>query len=302
MAIIISGLLLLISTAFAVNAWQITPILFPETINQLTPNKSPKLTSIVLRDLEFNEFTSLDDIQVKVWTEPKDIQPEQEVELFYEVLDTSGNPIPLDTSIHYTKMHTYAVRSDLGGSTLHIHPSETEKGKGIWRTVLTIPSAGSWFLVSQTSKDGKAYQFTTSFKVGDNTLSNFKPNFEREIEISKWEVEMLLSSEVIKTNSSVILTFKVKPKESSEELALEKNTLDRGHNLILARLGDAFAWNQHGDSSVEEISEAAGIKVKRVPTDEEPFAHVVTFSKSGIWLVHFEIKSQPIHFFVEVED
>jgi len=298
--IIISGLLLIISGAFAVIAWQVAPILFPKTIERFTENNAPKLTSIVLGDLEFNKFTSLDELQIKIWTEPKDIKPEEEAELFYEVLDTSGNPVSLDTSIHYSKMHTYAVRSDLGGSTLHLHPSETERGKGIWRTVLMIPSAGTWNIVSQTSKDGKSYQFTISLQVGDYPTTKFNPDFEREKGNSNWDIKLLFDSEIINVNSPVRLTFKVTPKESSEELILEKNTLDNGHNLILARVGDAFAWNQHGDSSVEEISKAAGIKVERVPTGEEPFAHVITFPKFGIWLIHFEIKSQPVHFFVEV--
>lgn len=300
--IIISGLLLIISATFAVIAWQVSPILFPKTIERFTKNNAPKLTSIVLRDLEFNKFTSLDELQVKTWTEPKVIKPEEEAELFYEVLDISGGPISLDTSIHYSKIHTYAIRDDLGGNTLHLHPSETEKESGVWRTVLTLPSAGTWYVVSQTSKDGKAYQFTISLQVGDYPTTKFSPDFEREKEISKWNIEMLVDSKIININSPIRLTFKVTPKESSEELTLEKNTLDNGHNLILARVGDAFAWNQHGDSSVEEISEAAGIKVERIPTDEEPFAHVITFPKSGIWLIHFEIKSQPVHFFVEVFD
>lgn len=299
--IVTSGLFLFISILLALIAWYLAPILFPEATSQLSKTKSPPLTSIVLEKANFDERVSLGDLHIKTWTEPKNIKPNEETQLFLEILDSSGNPTPLDTSIHYTRIHTYAVRDDLGEDTLHLHPTETKPQSGIWKTFLTFPSSGLWHIVSQTAKDGTVHQITTSLNV-EGKKPEFTPDFSREKASDKWKVKLDVSKEPAKVGEPVKFSFSILPKEGIELPKLKGDILDNGHNFILARQNDSFAWNQHGDSSVENVSVQAGIPVKRVPIEEEPLSHIVTFPKPGIWLLHFELQSKPIHFFVKVED
>ena len=296
------GTILFLSTVLAVLAWYIAPVLFPEVQTQLTRVNAPPLDYIKLIDADLNQKADFGSISVRVWTEPEKIETNKELELFLEILDSNGKPTSLDTSIHYTHIHTYATRSDLGGDTIHLHPTETESKSGKWRTLITFPSAGVWHLVNQIAKDKTAYQITSTFEVAGKPPQPFNPDFSRTKELDNWIVNLDISKEPPIVGEPVRFTFNLNPKPGADTPKLEGTILDNGHNLILSSLGDSFVWNQHGDGSVEKISKQVNLPVKRVPKKEHPFSHIVTFPKPGVWLLHFELQDKPAHFFVNVEE
>ena len=189
-----AGILLIISGAIALIVWYLAPIFFPEIQTQ---KNVPNLETIKLRGTNFNEKVDFEEINIKSWIDPNEIKPNEEVEFFLEILDSSGQPISLDTSIHYTKVHTYAVRDDLGGSISHLHPTETKDGSGVWRTVVTFPSPGTWHLVSQTARDNTVYQITTTFEIEGQQSEAFAPDFSRNKEVSDWNVSLNVSEDPI---------------------------------------------------------------------------------------------------------
>ena len=299
--ILTNGFILLLSALFALITWYLAPVLFPEVETQ-RKNNSPSLTSIELEEIGPDGTANFNELKFKVWTEPRLVKSNEQAELFLEILSSSGKTVSLDTSIHDSYIHTYAIRSDLGVNTLHLHPSLTKKEKGIWRTLITFPSPGVWYLVNQTAKGGTVYHVTSTFEIEGKQSEAFTPDFSKNKEVSDWNVILNVSNDPILVGQFVQFTFDLEPKLGTNPPKLEGGILDNGHNLILSRLDDSFIWNQHGDSSVEEVSEQAGITAKRVSIEEHPFAHTVIFPKPGIWLLHFEIESNPVHFFVNVGD
>ena len=181
---------------------------------------------------------------------------------------------------------------------MHLHPDILEKEAGLWNKSVIFSSGGLWHVVMQFAKGGMAYNIVAPVFVEGKAPELFSPDFARERESNGWTVRLQDVPEKVRAGRPITFIFVVEGKRE-----LRKSDLDGGHNVIFALQNEPFIWNMHGDRSVERISKDVGLSLQRsVPTRRKPFFYTVTFSKSGLWLIHFEINRQPARFFVNVEE
>ena len=115
-------------------------------------------------------------------------------------------------------------------------------------------------------------------------------------------VKLAISTEPIRVNKATTFNWTVAEKDTGKQPQLQ-NKLDSGHNILIVHEDEPdYIWNLHGDRSVESISIQAGFPALRHPTTEDPFKYTFWFPKPGLWLLHFEIGSIPMRFWVEVKE
>jgi len=290
------SVLLIMIVIFSVVVWYLIPFFKNDG-----KYHNPLITSIVFGEINPGQTKTLGDLRIRFWTEHTIITSNETIELYWKFYDKYGRLISMDESVHRDLMHVYIIRNDLSGDILHLHP-ERPINKRTLKIIAKFPFGGFWYLTAQTSKNGVTYQINSLLEVEGQKSNLFYPNFSLDKELRLWNVNLKTIPENIKVNGPIQLIFNVKPKPDTDTPKLEGFILDSGHNVIFVRQHDPFMWNIHGDTSLETISAQVGLEVKRLPIDRYPFAYNVTFTEPGIWLIHFEIRNKPVHFFIEVTE
>jgi len=269
-----------------------------ESVSEIRSPNLPLLTSVAQKELALGQTTVLDGLRISFRTDPETPQAGMPVKLFWNITESEGAPILLDKSIHRLPMHVYVLRSDLGSSLKHLHPSISKEESKLWDSSITFSSGGLWYVVMQFAKDGIAYNIAASVLVDGKTPETFLPDFARERRLKEWSIFLRDVPEKVRVGEPAAFTFEVEGKRE-----LRKSDLDGGHNVIFALQKEPFIWNMHGDRSVERISQDVGLSFQRsVPTRQNPFSYIVTFPKAGLWLIRFEINRQPARFFINVDE
>ena len=261
--------------------------------------KLPQLISYVSKEVPYDTTTNIEGMILSFRTEPEKLQIGVPIKLIWSITERNGQAISLDRSIHRLPMHAYISRNDLGDNIKHIHPEERNKNYNVlWDDVVEFSTGGFWNIVMQFSKDGTAYHITTPVFVDGKGLAEQLIGFEREKILGERIVRLNSNPEKILIDIPTTINFEIIGNNK-----VQPHELDGGHNIIFALQDSSFLWNMHGDRSVENISQVAGITIKRnTPTELAPFSYSVTFPKPGVWLIHFEILTQPARFFVNVEE
>jgi len=183
-----------------------------------------------------------------------------------------------------------------------------------------FPTAGEWAITAQLTNDGVIYLLTSVFDIynkngtnepmgeGAHTAEEIKItgargiDFDRTIPLRQWNIEMVVEGgEPVRAGEPFTVEWIATAREGENESVPSGGTLDGGHNILMANITDpSLIWNTHGDRSAEPVSHLVGIPTYRWPTKENPFKYTFALPKPGIWWIHFEIQSSPIHFFIEV--
>jgi len=268
-----------------------------ESVSEVDSPDLPFLTSVVQKELTLGQTTTFDGFRVSFRTDPETPQAGVPIQLLWSITESEGTPVSLDSSIHQLPMHAYVLRSDLGSDLKHLHPSTSKEELEPWNDSITFSSGGLWYVVMQFAKDGTVYNVAASVFVEGKAPESFLPDFARKQKINEWTVRLQDTPKKVFVGEPAAFTFVVEGKRE-----LQKGDLNGGHNVIFAFQGEPFIWNMHGDRSVERISQDVGFTLQRsVPTTQDPFSYIVTFPKAGLWLIHFEINSQPARFFINVD-
>lgn len=265
--------------------------------------------------IDFGDFTA------ELRLEPEVPIVGKETKIIWTFLDNEGNPVSeWGRSVHRTLTHTYLIRSNFESRSFHLHPSVREDGT--MTEPVRFSEAGEWALSAQMAKDTTMYLLTSTFDVvntdgtlaanGSDTHTEKEKDitgargvdFVRTFPLSNWDIEMRIEGgEPIYAGEPFTVEWIATERKGEKAPELRGGILDGGHNILLANIDDpSLIWNMHGDRSPEPVSHFIGLPTYRWPTNENPFKYTLTFSKPGLWWIHFEIQSNPIHFFIDVAE
>src|SRR3989344_5145154 len=250
---------------------------------------------------------------------PRPVVGEQ-TKVIWTLRNDQGEPLGAanwDRSVPRTQNHSYLMRSDFMSDMFHVHPSVKEDGT--MTETVQFPTGGEWAISSQLAHGGTTYFFTSTFPVylSDGTLPADPPatqpnsvtgergiDFTRTLPLDSWDVHMEIEGgEPVRAGVPFTVEWVAEPRDGKNAPELRGGILDGGHNILIAPLHDpSRVWNTHGDRSAEAVSHLLGIPTRRWPTRENPFKYTMAFMEAGTYLVHFEIQSKPVHFFLNVAE
>lgn len=263
--------------------------------------------------LEFGQFNAVFSL------DPKKPVVNEQADVTWTLTDNNGNPVSeWDTSVHRTLNHGYLIRTDFTSKSFHVHPSTGKNG--IMTEVMRFPIAGEWALTTQIAKGGTMYLLTSVFTVvnNDGTTDSREPgehtsdeqkvtgargvDFTRTLPLKTWDVTMVVEGgEPVYAGEPFAVEWIVRSRGGENVSEISGGTLDGGHNILIAHIDDpSLIWNTHGDRSQESVSHIVGIPTRRWPTRDYPFKYTFTLPQPGVWWIHFEVQSSPIHFFIDV--
>lgn len=270
------------------------------SVTALNALPSTELTKVRWTMLPLDKTIEVDELEVTFHTEPHDITVNTPTRLVWEILDVkTGQAAVLENKVHRTTTHAYAVRNDLRGDLVHIHPTNNANTPE-WRDQLIARTSGEWKILLQTAYQGTVYNFLTPFPVSGASEEPKPIDLGRTKELGNWIVHTRVEPDPIRANEPSRFDFFVDAKQDSEPFQVSGKE-DGGHNIIFSFENDPYIWNVHGDRSVENLApEETGIIAQRLSDGIAPYSYIFTFPKPGIWLMHFEIQSRPAHFFLEV--
>jgi hypothetical protein len=244
----------------------------------------------------------------------------QQTKVIWTFTDERGEPLGSEyweRSVHRTQNHSYLVRSDFLSKMFHIHPGVTEDGT--MTETVQFPVGGEWVVASQLAHGGTTYFFTSKFPVylANGELPNDAPaadpnavtgergvDFRRTLPLNDWDIHMEIEGgEPVRAGVPFTVEWVAKERLGKSAPDLTGGILDGGHNILITPLSDpSRIWNTHGDRSVEPVSHLLGLPTRRWPTRENPMKYTMAFMEAGTYLIHFEIQSSPVHFFLAVEE
>lgn len=272
---------------------------FQESTRNAAHPISP-ITRLRWHDLPHNATISVGEHQVRFSTDPAVAVPNQSVALLWDITDITGKSAELDTTIHSTAIHAYYILNDFVSDLVHIHPSRDQEKPSLWKDAATFSASGLWYLYMQFAKGDTVYNFVTPIEVAGSAHQDLTPDFSRVKTASGWEVKLSIEQEPVRANGPALFTFTVSSADKNSPREIQPDHLMTGHNVIIAEYGKPFLWNIHGDRSVEAVSAEVRIPVERLDPTITPFAYRLSLPRPGLWLLRFEIQSQPVHFFVNV--
>lgn len=264
--------------------------------------------------LEFETFSAV------LSFEPEQPIAGEATQVTWTFTDKAGNPVhEWDRSVHRTINHSYLIRSDFMSKSFHVHPGVKEDGT--MTESIRFPTAGEWVISSQMGKDATTYLLTSVFTVynadgttetrGDHHTAEEREvtgargiSFERTLPLRNWDVTMHIEEgEPVRAGEPFTVEWIAEPRGDTNTPDLKGGILDGGHNILMANIDDpSLIWNSHGDRSQEPVSHLVGIPTYRWPTRDNPFKYTIALPKPGIWWIHFEIQSSPVHFFIDVAE
>lgn len=215
--------------------------------------------------------------------------------------DRLGRPIDLDRTMHNIPLHVYAVREDVLGEVVHMHPVR-QGDSADWHDTIVFPYSGHWRMDTQGPDDGTLYEFTTAFDVdsGDEKALPSADDAKKRT-MMQYEVELVDFPARIDPGKPARLHFKVRHTPEIPRRTAVDNARAH-HNLIIAHAGSGGIWNHHGDGSVDAIGAKAAVAVTRKFTPEDPFDYTVTFPEPGTWLIDFEYLGESAQFWIKVQE
>lgn len=217
---------------------------------------------------------------------------------FAWTVTSNGAPAVIDRVMHGIPMHVYAVRADLAGDVIHMHPLEGEDGA--WHGTSDFPAPGEWDVYMQFASGGTVYGFRSRVDVTGMPKAVPQPDAARERVLLGYTVAVTLPSRVV-AGAPAKATFTVRHAYDVPEKDAKRDAVWT-HNLIVVREGgEPQLWNHHGDGSVDAVANVAPVAVSHDDANGNPFDYELTFPAAGRWLIDFEYRGEAAPFWIDVE-
>ncbi|BAY16223.1 hypothetical protein NIES21_20460 [Anabaenopsis circularis NIES-21] len=166
-------------------------------------------------------------------TKPKNIVPNQSVNLVINVQDTAGKSIDKFDTFQEKLMHLIVVRDDLATYD-HIHP--TYKGNGRFEVSANFSSPGDYSLFSDYKPSGQKEAVSLmQVKIpGSVPLPKNLEKFEKTKVLSNTKVNLNFANKNISAGKEVTLNFDVKDAANNQPIKdLQPYLGERGHLVIV---------------------------------------------------------------------
>ncbi|NET37008.1 MAG: hypothetical protein F6K19_34125 [Cyanothece sp. SIO1E1] len=165
-------------------------------------------------------------------TTPPDINPNEAVDLVFDIQDLDGQPVPEFEIFQEQLMHLIVVSDDLRFYD-HIHPEY--KGDGRFEIQKSFPQSGGYTLISDYKPAGQSEQVSlTKATILGPKPSAPAPEFSRVKTFDRTQVELILDQSVVKAKEDVTISFKLQDIASGEPVAdLEPYLGELGHMVIV---------------------------------------------------------------------
>ncbi|MBE9007020.1 hypothetical protein IQ259_18585 [Fortiea sp. LEGE XX443] len=166
-------------------------------------------------------------------TAPKNIAPNQPVNLVINIQDTTGKSIDKFDTFQEKLMHLIVIRNDLATYD-HIHP--TYKGNGRFEVSANFSSPGEYSLFSDYKPSGKQ-EVVSLMQVkipGSIPLPKNLEKFEKTKVLSNTKVNLSVANKNIQAGKEVTLNFGIKDAVNNQPIKdLQPYLGERGHLVIL---------------------------------------------------------------------
>lgn len=178
-----------------------------------------------------------------------------ESELSFVVTGPDGQPVTAYTPTHDKDLHLILVRRD-GTGFQHLHP--TRDALGTWRVPVTLPTAGSYkvFTDTQPAAQDEAFTLAADLEVAGNYEPSPQPPVSRVAEVDGYTVT--LTGELVAGRASP-LTLSVS-REGRPVTDLEPYLAAYGH-LVSLREGDLAYLHTHPEGAPGDGRTAAGPEI-----------------------------------------
>ncbi|ALF54581.1 hypothetical protein ACX27_19810 [Nostoc piscinale CENA21] len=166
-------------------------------------------------------------------TTPKNLLPNQPVNLVINVQDTVGKSIDKFDTFQEKLMHLIIVREDLATYD-HIHP--TYKGNGRFEVSANFSTPGNYSLFSDYKPSGQNEALSLmQVKIpGSIPLPKSLEKFEKTKVISNTKVNLDVANQNIQAGKEVTLNFDIKDAANNQPIKdLETYLGERGHLVIV---------------------------------------------------------------------
>lgn len=166
-------------------------------------------------------------------TAPKNLVPNQPVNLVINVQDPAGKSIDKFDIFQEKLMHLIIVRDDLGTYD-HIHP--TYKGNGRFEVSANFSSPGDYSLFSDYKPSGQKEAISLmQVKIpGSVPLPKSLEKFEKTKVLSNAKVNLNVANKNIQAGKEVTLNFDIKDAANNQPIKdLEPYLGERGHLVIV---------------------------------------------------------------------
>ncbi|MBD2494421.1 hypothetical protein [Nostoc sp. FACHB-280] len=166
-------------------------------------------------------------------TTPKNLIPNQPVNLVINIQDTDGKSINKFDTFQEKLMHLIIVREDLATYD-HIHP--TYKGNGRFEVSANFSTPGNYSLFSDYKPSGQNEALSLmQIKIpGSIPLPKSLEKFEKTKVISNVKVNLDVANQNIQAGKEVTLNFDIKDTANNQPIkGLETYLGERGHLVIL---------------------------------------------------------------------
>ncbi|MBU7586631.1 MAG: hypothetical protein KAF91_27855 [Nostoc sp. TH1S01] len=195
-------------------------------------------------------------------TTPKNIAPNQSVNLVINVQDTAGKSIDKFDTFQEKLMHLIVVRDDLATYD-HIHP--TYKGNGRFEVSANFSTPGDYSLFSDYKPSGQKETVSLmQVKIpGSVPLPKNLEKFEKTKVLSNTKVNLNVGNKKIQSGQEVTLNFDIKDAANNQPIKdIQPYLGERGHLVILKSASPltvsdyihAHALKKSADGQIEFIT------------------------------------------------
>src|SRR5688572_431707 len=264
-------------------------------------NPKPPITDLRSAALAPGGAARAGDVLAHLEFEPAAPVAGGEIAAVWRFTDRLGRPVELDRAMHSIPLHAYAVRDDLAGEMVHMHPLR-QGDSADWHDMIIFPSSGRWHMVTQGHVGDTLYEFTTPLEVAGGREKIPAPaDGARTRAMFQYEVTLDGMPPRIDPGIPARLHFTVHHAPEITKRAAVQNARMR-HNLIMAGAGSGALWNHHGDGSIDAIGARAPVPVVRKFSPDDPFDYEITFPSPGKWLIDFEYMGESAQFWINVQE
>ncbi|MTJ13372.1 hypothetical protein FJR11_12380 [Anabaena sp. UHCC 0187] len=165
-------------------------------------------------------------------TAPKDLAPNQPINLVIDIQDSTGKPVNKFDIFQEKIMHLIVVSDDLR-SFEHIHPEYKENGR--FQVTANFPESGGYTLFSDYKPAGNQENISLMNITipGSVPLPKNLEKFTKTKTISDTQVNLNISEPKIKAGQDINLSFDVKNNQNQPIKDLQPYLGEKGHLVII---------------------------------------------------------------------
>lgn len=285
----------------------LSPFIFTGKLEQ----QSTSLVNIVKRpifqlvesELYSSKKLELGGLKIKLDLEPDRVKSGKTTGFYLEITDAkSGQVVDPDFTVHNQPIHTYAIRKDLKSFLLHGHSRKILKGgKSYWKDEFIFPTSGDWMMVSEFPYKRVLYLLYLDISIEGENKPEREINFSKQVKRQDWTITFE-TVEKIRKSVPTDLAFIFKGPELKNSKPLSEIFPISNANILFVNQEKRILWNEHGDGSTQKISHQSGFDTKMPVVGTRSLIYNTKFPEAGTWLIYLELMSEPIEFFINVED